>query len=37
MWQHEGWPYFCWQDQPLQPRLRTAQRNLGLLLGTHLL
>ena len=35
IWQHEGWPHFCWQDEPLQPRLRTAQRNLGILLGTH--
>jgi Fic family protein len=35
IWQQQGWPHFCWQDEPLQPRLRTAQRNLGLLLGTH--
>ena len=35
IWQQQGWPHFCWQDEPLQPRLRAAQRNLGLLLGTH--
>ena len=35
IWQQQGWPHFCWQDEPLQPRLRVAQRNLGLLLGTH--
>lgn len=35
IWQQQGWPHFCWQNEPLQPRLRAAQRNLGLLLGTH--
>ena len=35
IWQQQGWPHFCWQDEPLQSRLRAAQRNLGLLLGTH--
>ena len=35
IWQQQGWPHFCWQDEQLQPRLRAAQRNLGLLLGTH--
>ncbi|WP_410488045.1 DUF4172 domain-containing protein [Aeromonas caviae] len=24
IWQHEGWPHFCWQDELLQPQLRTA-------------
>ena len=31
IWQQQGWPHFCWQNEPL----RAAQRNLGLLLGTH--
>ena len=35
IWQQQGWPHFRWQDEPLQPRLRATQRNLGLLLGTH--
>ncbi|WP_410487613.1 DUF4172 domain-containing protein [Aeromonas caviae] len=33
IWQHEGWPHFCWQDELLQPQLRTAHRNLEILLG----
>ncbi|WP_029314893.1 Fic family protein [Aeromonas caviae] len=35
IWQHEDWPNFCWQDEPLQPRLRVAHRNMGYLLGLH--
>ncbi len=35
IWQHEDWPNFCWQDEPLQQRLRVAHRNMGHLLGLH--
>lgn len=35
IWQHEGWPNFCWQDEALQPRLRVAHRNMGHLLGLY--
>ncbi|MFM5598023.1 DUF4172 domain-containing protein [Aeromonas veronii] len=36
IWQHNEWPNFCWQDRQLQPRLRLAYRNQGLLQGLHL-
>jgi len=33
IWQQAGWPTFHWQDEVLQPRLRSLHRLLGLLLG----
>lgn len=34
IWQQAGWPTFHWQDEILQPRLRSLYRLLGLLLGS---
>lgn len=34
IWQQAGWPTFHWQDEVLQPRLRSLHRLLGLLLGS---
>ncbi|MNU85381.1 Adenosine monophosphate-protein transferase SoFic [compost metagenome] len=35
IWQQADWPHFRWQDSEILPRLRHAQRRLGMLIGSH--
>lgn len=35
IWQQADWPHFRWQDSEVLPRLRHAQRRLGMLIGSH--
>ncbi len=35
IWQQADWPHFRWQDSEILPRLRHAQRWLGMLIGSH--
>ncbi|HDZ8912398.1 TPA: Fic family protein [Aeromonas hydrophila] len=35
IWQQADWPHFRWQDSEILPRLRPAQRRLGMLIGSH--
>ncbi len=35
VWQQADWPHFRWQDSEILPRLRHAQRRLGMLIGSH--
>ncbi|MFM5148685.1 MULTISPECIES: DUF4172 domain-containing protein [Aeromonas] len=35
IWQQADWPHFRWRDSEILPRLRHAQRRLGMLIGSH--